>query len=304
MMVSNKQPLEEEDFGAPLPPPSPVKAKGRGMDLSGGTGRIVLLSALVTIVLLVLMSVSGGVVFVTKKDFTANMAGLLATMEQAKADLTKSQSAVTSAIQSVPATVANQVSASIAQATSQWNSQLSTVNASVQNNTAALNSAKAEIATLKEKVSALEIQVADLKAKLAAPSSSGGGGTTIPGVTISATVTEEGVLQADGTTVGEIKLALANAGTTDIVDVVLSIYVYFDGCADANQIISAASYGSWSIRESSRSEIQLKGRLARLTVGQSRRVYIDIVSVGVDNKVTYLDTSTSDVEVVDWNYAD
>jgi HAMP domain-containing protein len=131
---------------------------------------------------------------------------------------------------------------------------------------------------------------------------SGGGVSAIPNVNMSVTVVDEGSLQTDSSTLGEIKLTMVNSGTRDITDIVVRMYVYFDNNGSANQTVSA-TYGTWTPRIRQIPEIEIRGRLARLNAGETKRVYIDIKSwASIVGDVTILDTSASDLEVVDWNY--
>ncbi len=329
------------------PPPTPPRNVGGGISVGGGTGKSVLISVVVTAVIILIMTLMGGVGFVTKSDFDKNMGDMTTTLAALRKDITNSLSEMTATVKAVPTSVTNQVNA----ATSQYGSQINNINQGLVDvkrdlgtyaKTDSLTQINSTMTSLKSTVDslvntvntfkashssemvALNISVTDIKAQLVAldtrlkaleiPSGGGGGGSgkvVIPSVVITAGVTDEGTLQTtDNSTIGEVKLSLANNGTRDIVDVVLDVYVYFDSNSGTTQVVTSVSYGSWSIRERSSDEIQLRGRLTRLYAGQTRRIYIDIQSWGIPigingaRNTTYLSVSANDVEVSDWNYAD
>lgn len=238
-----------------------------------------------------------------------------------KDSIDKSQSSITASINNIPNLVTTQVNTVLGNVNNQVNNVQNTVNSlktQVSNQNSKIDNAVKGIASLNSKVDSLtkantaqNTKITALEAKvkaLEATDGSSSGSTvksTIPNVTISAKVTEEGVLTSGNLTAGEIKLTLVNSGKRDIEDVVLYVYVYFDNCSYTTQKITSSSYGSWSIRERERDYVELKGRLSRLVEGESRRIYIGLTSKAsryYEGEVTYLDVSSSDVEVVDWNY--
>ena len=198
-----------------------------------------LVSAVVTIAILALMTVSGGVGFVTKKDFTENISGVAITLDQAKADLALAKSEVASAVQNMPATITNQVNNSVAQSTTQWSTQLSaainSVNAMVaqqESNKVALNNANSEINTLKSRIDTLEGDVADAEARIEeledkigdSSGSSGSGSSSDIDVDVK---TMSNVMMAtdNNTLIADFRVVLENDTVADIEDVVLNIMV-------------------------------------------------------------------------------
>jgi len=131
-------------------------------------------SAIVTIVILVFMTFAGGMGFVTKKDFTANMASVATVLEKANADLaknktefdallTKAKADIVAAAQSVPTTVSSQVSTAILQATGQLNSAIQSNTTALSQLTSKVNDVGSQIVALKDSITKLETEVADLK---------------------------------------------------------------------------------------------------------------------------------------------
>lgn len=302
----------ELDEQPPIMPPKSEKA-GR-LDTSGIKGQAIV-SAIVTIVILMLMSFAGGAMFVTKSDFTSNWETMTVALEEAQKDLETAKTSVDTAVQGIPAVLTSQINTAVTQSTSQWSSQLAYVQDGIQqlntaynNNANSIATLQGKITTLEGKITTLETQIEELEEDYIAPSEAEGG-DEIPGVDIDVKITDEGTFYStygasSNITISEFKLTLDNTGVHDIEDVVLYVYLWFDNCSTANQGIISSSYGSWSVRERQRDEVQIKGRLSRLIAGESRRVYIVMASAGTNNDVTYMDVSSNDVDVVDWNYED
>lgn len=161
-----------DDFeeGAPK-----IKPK-TSFDMGGGTMKVVFTSFVVTLVILAFMSFAGGVAFVTKKDFTANLSNVTTALDQAKADLTRDKSDVAVAIQNLPSTISNQVNSIVAQSIVQWNSQLSSLsdrvtelNNTLQSNIATFAQYATKIDEANSKIASLESRVAALEAIVTPP---------------------------------------------------------------------------------------------------------------------------------------
>ena len=319
-MVMHNGMVEDEFEEQPsLTPPVRVP-KGGKVDLGSMKGTI-LVSAVVTIVILTFMTIAGGVGLVTKKDFTANIQEFVTTVETAKSELEVAKTDAENAIKGIPAIVSSQV---VTQVAGQLNTLSTTVGAAsgkvdtmtttVQNLNTTVTQANARIATLTEEIASLKANDTDYEHRLLElesptndSSSTGGDGSDIPNVAIDVKVTDEGTFHAIygesfNITESEFKMTFVNNGLKDIEDIVLYVYIIFDNSEGATQGIISSSYGSWSIRERQREEVQLKGRLSRLEAGESRRIYITMVSSGNDNGTTYIDVGDSDVEIIDWNY--
>ena len=172
MEMHGREPGEEFDDQPPLTPPRSMKAGG-GIDISGMKGNIIV-SAVVTIVILAFMTFAGGMGFVTKKDFTANIASVATVLEKANADLaknktefdallTKAKADIVAAAQSVPTTVSSQVSTAILQATGQLNSAIQSNTTALSQLTSKVNDVGSQIVALKDSITKLETEVADLK---------------------------------------------------------------------------------------------------------------------------------------------
>ncbi len=330
---------EDEETYQPQPPLR--SGGGGGMNMpslgGGGVGKIFVVSLVVSLVVVfVLMMMMNVGKFVTKPEFDKNWGGMVASIDQAKATITQSRDTLDRAVANIPTTINTAMGATTNQLNQQItnvSNQVNNINSTLQGYTSKISDLTSKVDTANSNVNAANQKIADIKtstdkssvsietlntkvvaleARIKAfetptPSTSGGSSVSIPGVTISVSVTDEGTLQAsDNSTLGEIKLTLTNSGTKDIEDITVSLFVYFDDCGYSNQTITSASYGSWSIRERQVDEIELRGRLTSLNAGYSRRIYIDIKSYSnsyqLGNRITYMDTSTSDLEIIDWNY--
>jgi len=177
-----------------------------------------------------------------------------------------------------------------------------------------VNTAKTSIVKLEEKIATqtttidtLTTKVAALEAKAVTPPPNTG--SSIPGVTITTTITDEGALvTSDNSTHGEVKFVISNTSTRDIEDIVISLTVWIDDCGYANlTTMSASGYGTWSIRNSQTDEIELRGRLASLEAGETRKIYFTIKSFAINYQVggrtTTLDTDNEGIEIISWDYS-
>lgn len=269
----------------------------------------------------------------TKADFETNFNGLVTRIDEAQASVASMQGVVgginavneqvnqlsgqvSSLSQSVSTMQSNLGNYAPAGSIQQASADVASIRGSVDSMQSDVNSAKQTVSALSTSVETLKAQVATIEGKIASGSPSGGSGSSsssasIPDVDVDVSVIDEGMIQAsDNSTIGEIKIVLTNRGSQDVTDVVMRLYIWFDGCEAGTQEVNSSTYGSWSMRTRQVDEVELRGRLSRLTAGESRRIYLDIKSWGQLRDTsgrrysTYLDTDEGDVEMIDWNYAD
>lgn len=180
-MVEEKKRREAEpDEELSLEPPLREKRRGLpSMGFGGGSVKTILISLVVTFVVIMGMGYVGGGQFITKKDFTTNLANMITTMDQAKAGLAQAQSSVATAVQAIPTTVSTQVAASVATATTQWTSQLSALSDKVTASTASSQANVTKISELETKlksdVSTLTVKDTELAGKITALETKVGG---------------------------------------------------------------------------------------------------------------------------------
>ena len=241
--MHGREPGEEFDDQPPLTPPRSMKAGG-GIDISGMKGNIIV-SAVVTIVILAFMTFAGGMGFVTKKDFTANIASVATVLEKANADLaknktefdallTKAKADIAAAAQSVPTTVSSQVSTAILQATGQLNSAIQSNTTALSQLISKVNDVGSQIVALKDSITKLETEVAGLKvvvsdqeeriAELETPPSSKSSSDpfTIESRIVSKTMSYSSTTGNTTVTFG-VKLILTNKETRDLEDIELEV---------------------------------------------------------------------------------
>jgi hypothetical protein len=314
---------EEEEVVSVRRKKNPPK-RSISLGVPEGLGKYLVMVVLAFMVSMAVVNFNG----VTKEVFDTNLTNIAETIETIKADVVSAKDVASKA----GAGVSEKITADVAGATKgladrvgaveqqantavdkadSANTRVGTAESNISDLKSDYSAVTAELASIKDSLKAVELKASGLTTRIEAleetPSepSGGGGGETIPNVDITAKVTDEGILNtSDNSTTGTIKLTLTNNGTKDIEDIVLYVYIFLDDCYLTNQTISA-SYGSWSVRERQREEIQIKGRISRLSEGENRRIYIDVTSFANDywfGRTTYLDTSSNDVEVVDWNY--
>jgi Skp family chaperone for outer membrane proteins len=146
--------IGEEELDPMMPPPSSSSGRSRfsfGNIKMGDTGKILLISALVTVLVLGVMSYAGkGGFFVNKTDFTKNMGDIVSALDSTSAIAQAAKSNVDTAIQSIP----GQVSSQVTQKTSDWesrlsqiSSRLSTLESSTQSNTNKINEVSSQLNT-------------------------------------------------------------------------------------------------------------------------------------------------------------
>ncbi len=128
------------------------------LNIGGDNPKIVVISLIVTALTLALVAFVGGMGFVTKKDFTANMEGVSTFMEQAKVELTTARSEVAVAVAGIPIEITNQLGSIAKQDTSRLDSLL----VALANRVATLESNTQADATTLSQVTVLETEVADL----------------------------------------------------------------------------------------------------------------------------------------------
>ncbi len=277
----------------------------RSRKSAGGGGIIVYVAMIVLTLLGVFYSSSNSI---SKDDFVKSMASMDTKVNGVLDTATKQGASMTTAINNLPSTITNQVTTAVNNAMGQVTSRLSAIegkaNTIDSNLVKGLADANTKIDALKTQLTADEARIKAMEDKLA-PSTTDGSVTTIPNMTISASVLDEGTIQvSDNSTIGEIKISLVNSGTADIVDISLSTYIYFDNCGYSDQSITSASYGSWSIRNRATDEIEIRGKISRVEAGKSRKIYLDLRSKAYSyqaGNATTLDTSTSDIDIIDWD---
>lgn len=130
---ASSEEIEEEPL---RPPDGSGKPK---LNVGGGLGMTVVVSVIVAFVVFFVMGFMGGGSFLTKQQFEDNLAGMVASLDQAKAEVVGARNTVDSAIAGLPTTVTNQV-----------NSIISSVNT--------------KISTLESEVDALQTKVSTLEA--------------------------------------------------------------------------------------------------------------------------------------------
>lgn len=132
------------------------------------------------------MTFAGGVSFVTKRDFTANIEGVVATYDQAKVDLATVKGEIASAVAGIPTAITNQIGSTVTQAISQWSSQISSLSDRVtafsndiQALEAEMESVHLQIATLENEMVELEAQIEELEESLGESDTSSEDTTTL-----------------------------------------------------------------------------------------------------------------------------
>jgi len=162
--------IGEEELDPMMPPPSSSSGRSRfsfGNIKMGDTGKILLISALVTVLVLGVMSYAGkGGFFVNKTDFTKNMGDIVSALDSTSAIAQAAKSNVDTAIQSIP----GQVSSQVTQKTSDWesrlsqiSSRLSTLESSTQSNTNKINEVSSQLNT---EISKLKAEFQDTQEEL------------------------------------------------------------------------------------------------------------------------------------------
>lgn len=163
------------------PPTRKLDSRGlSNMNRGGDIPKTVIISSIVTIIVLALVTFAGGMGFVTKNDFTANMVGVTDILDQAKVDLATAKSEVVIAVQGIPSIVTNQIGSAVTQVTSQWSKEISLLSDSmttlgkqsqvnvsaISELTANIESANLEIVGLQDKVTVLESVVAEYEERI------------------------------------------------------------------------------------------------------------------------------------------
>lgn len=158
--ASHEEMMEE----APLPPPPATKQGGlKGLSGDGNVIKTVVISLVVAILVFVVMGMMGGGSFVTKKDFEANWTSMSAATNESLANISQLRDTVNNAVQGIPNMVQSQITQSIANATSGFDSRITEI--TNQNNTTntELASLKTQIQNLQTDIDALEVLIAELQ---------------------------------------------------------------------------------------------------------------------------------------------
>ncbi len=316
---------EEEEYT----PPSSGHGNRGGNKMNW---KSLILPVIVSIVVVVVMSMMGFSNWATKDTLKLNFDNLQTAIVKIQTDtdanvnsIKQTVTGVQNTINTLLSSITTQVQNQITQATTLLTAQITSIQSQVNNMASTVKSAsdKADqsataISNLSAKVESYrtqqaidEAKIVDFdtrlkatEAKLVPTTTPTGTSTSIPGVTITVDVKEEGTLQSDNSTLAEIKVIINNTSAVNIEDLVLSIFVYIDQCGYANQTLTVSGYGSWSIRNRSTDEIEIRGRLTTLSSGDKRNIYLDIKSFAIDyqhGNVTYIDTSSKDLEIISWD---
>ena len=139
---------------------------------SGGNPllQIGVISAIVSAVVIMIMSSMGVLPFVSRTDFTKNVQGIIATIDKNKADLSATVEGLRVAVNNIPATVTNQVNTAVntamGQTVNQINAQIKALNDQITGVANIQTQTKADTANLVTKVDALTKSTTDLSAKV------------------------------------------------------------------------------------------------------------------------------------------
>ena len=160
-------PEELEELEPTLEPPGGV-GKPR-LNLGGGLGMMIAVSAVVAFMVFAVMGLMGGGSFLTKKQFEDNLAGMVETLNQAKAEVAVAQSTVDTAIAGLPTTVTAQVNTAMGAVLTRltaaetnmttFQAQLTAFETSTTTDVAALAALKASLTALQTQVTALTTKV-------------------------------------------------------------------------------------------------------------------------------------------------
>lgn len=312
---------EEMDEQPPLRPT--INPSSSVLDIGSGVVKTVLISFVVTFLTLSLLSFMGGGFLVTQKDFTANMEGIVAAIEQSKIDLANAKAEVTSAVQGIPGTVATYVNNAVSQSTSQWTGQLSSVSDRVtalenssQINTTSLSqlvsdleSVKVEITSLKESVSLLETQLANYEVRIASLEATRqtGGNSGIELLKIETSEYEEFSTNSANISIIGITVKLTNTSLRDIEDVVLEIPVRlnFSNAALTGISLSGQSgVGNWYIRDTQWRSFTLRNA-NRVHIDGNDREWVDFnITLTFDGQISngYFTIDNNDIELIDYDF--
>ena len=175
---------DEIDGDLPLPPPVNVNKPRLSMG-GGGLGMTIIVSAVIAFLVFTLIGFSGGGSFLTKKDFEANVAGMVETLNQAKAEVVVLQGTLDTAIAGLPNTVLTQINTvitSVNTKVSTLETNLATLQAKVTTLETSGATDASTILALQASLDTLKTEVASLTTKVNAyTTTTTTGGTTIGG---------------------------------------------------------------------------------------------------------------------------
>ncbi len=172
---------QEDEEGLEKNPSSKLSRSGNLKNLNmGDTPKTIIIAIIVAVLVLLLVPFTGGMGFVTKTDFTANMLGVANMIDQSKVDLAQAQDDVAIAVQDIPNIITAQLGSAVPQSTSQWSGQISTLSDKVtvfDNNIRAnattlsqlasmIENTNSEIDTLAEKITAFETTLGEMEETL------------------------------------------------------------------------------------------------------------------------------------------
>jgi len=195
-----KNPQDEQPLETP-PPPRPPRAtaqdridageieppilpqgnsSGGRFNMRGGAIQTIVISVVVAILVFMGMGILGFGNFVTKKGFTANMQGIVTTLDKAKADLATSKTAVDNAVAGITDKVNTQVNSSIASVINQINSNITSISSkidsvqvqvqtAISNSTNALSKSESvvsSITNINASINSIKADIGNLQASL------------------------------------------------------------------------------------------------------------------------------------------
>ncbi|MCJ7655157.1 MAG: hypothetical protein MUO97_07680 [Dehalococcoidia bacterium] len=299
-----------------------VEERGSGrkgqVNMSGGLMKTAIVSALVTLVVIVGMGMMGGGTFVTKADFTKNITGMNTAVQTAVAEVSQKQAEINTVIQGIPAQVNN----AVASVLGGINNQLSSISSSVSGLASTVDSlsstvgtldtqlkaTNAEIVTQAALIKALQDKVTALEAKF----------TPTPGATSPITVESRivgknyaPIYAADGVTITGttitfgVKLVLTNKEARDLEDIELEVPIEIE--TDGNITSWTEATTNWNLSDKSiegtYAEAFLEGNSITLDSSDTKKITVSMTVVAAGNiSDISVDINDDDIEVVDWGY--
>lgn len=260
---------------------------GTRVKLGGGVIQTVIVSLVVAIVVFVGMGMVGFGNFVTKKDFTTNLQGVVTTLDKAKSDITNMQKAVDTAITGISDKVNTQVNTAVSgqmgevnnrinalsakidtaqsqiqtalanstDALSKSNSlsgSLANINSSLEDILADFNSLKQTVSSFTTNMTALDTRLKVVETKLASGSGGTGGSSALP-----FTYTVAVINESDNTTTTDnishksslsLKLTLTNTTDKALEDIGMFIPIEID-FSHGTIINKTMSLTGWTIQD-------------------------------------------------------
>ncbi len=154
---------EEDGFGLQAPP---LPKRKKFVDIQGNFIPMVAVSLAVALLVVLGIGMFGGGTLATKADLVGNMTNMTASVDAIQTGLVGTKQEVAVALQGIPGSIVTQVSSGVAQATSQWSSQLSSLSDKVTVLEGKYQTQGNSITALVSKDTTLEASVAELKATI------------------------------------------------------------------------------------------------------------------------------------------